>query len=155
MVFVIRSERGLGQSILSVDYANVDNDDTLRDGLPPGFGDCVITEVFVTVKDAATLAAGYESEGPMVQVEISSGVVDFVGTSRWVQVVGTTAATQGGVAAHIRPDEPVFWHEGEELRVDYPEIDTNATPTADVTILVRVQRLRMPMQLSSEFRLTS
>lgn len=157
MTYAIRSERGLGQSILAVSYADVDSDDTLRDGLPPGFGDCLITEVLVSVTGAADLPtdALLAVSGPLVQVEISSGVVDFVGIGRWVKNAGTTATTTEGVAAHIIPDEPVFWHEGEDLRIDYAEIDVNATPTGDVTIFVRVQRLRVPQQISEGFQLTS
>lgn len=157
MTFAIRSERGLGQSILAVTYANVDADDTLRDGLPPGFGDCLITEVFVEAVGAADLPtdALLAVSGPRVMVEITSGIVDFVGQGRWVKMAGTTATTAEGVGSHIIPDEPVFWHEGEDLRVDYAEIDVNASPTADVTIFVRVQRLRVPQQVSSEFRLTT
>lgn len=136
--------------------ANLDGVNLLDFTLPAGFGDCLLLEVLVYVDAIDVLGAAGDSEGPRVTLYDAAGAADrdFIGVPRWTTIDDTANAL--AIGAHAVPDEIVFWKAEEALRVYTGELDTDATPTADMIVYCRVQRLRTSgTEISGEFRLTS
>lgn len=115
---------------------NIDADQIWFQDLPTDFGDCLLLECQVMVFGIATILASVQTFGPLIYLDLPGLKVDPVGTAFWV----TNQAN--GVSALVQPDTPVLWKQGEAIIIRFEEIDTNASPTADLEVYVRVQRLR-------------
>lgn len=74
---------------------------------------------------------------------------DFVGNARWVAHATSTGV--GRLSAVIKPDSPILWSPDYSLRVAYREVDTDATPLAVVTYIVRVQRVEPELGIGMGF----
>lgn len=151
------SDRWRDQVILRGTVANLDGVNLLDFTLPEGFGDCLLLEVLVYVDAIDVLGAAGDNEGPRVTLYDAAGAADrdFVGVPRWTLLDDTANAL--AIGAHAVPDEIVYWKENERLRIYSGEIDTDATPTADMIVMARVQRTRgiANPQETTEFLLTS
>lgn len=152
------SDRWRDQAILKGTVANLDAVNLLRFTLPPGFGDCLLLEVLVQVEAIDVLFTPLADmfSGPRVTLMNDAETVDldFVGVAPWIRV--DQSANAIAIAADVDPDEIVFWRESERLQVYCGEIDVDATPLGDFTVLIRVQRLRVSQpQAQAEFLLVS
>lgn len=130
--------------VLQATAANEDGDTIMRCSLPAGFGDCVILEIFINTFTFATIATNYfEMCASAAIVGAADGAFrDFIGATQFRANRGTVAApTNIRTSPAIKPDEPVLWKESERVEVQFPELDTNAVPTADVEVYIKVQRL--------------
>jgi len=94
----------------------------------------------VVVSSIATEVANPELQGVHVEIVHTAPVdnADFVGHSRWSSIAGTA------LGCGVEPFRPVLWRSGESCRVVFQEVDTNATPTGDLSVTFRVLRLRAP-----------
>lgn len=150
------SDRWRDQVILRGTAANLDNANLLDFTLPAGFGDCLLLEAYVYVDAIDVLGAAGDNEGVRVTLYDSAGATDrdIVDCPRWTLIDDTANAL--AIMAHAIPDEIIFWRENERLRLYTGEIDTDATPTADLIVWVRVQQLRGPTSIEdAQFVLTS
>lgn len=132
-------DRAYDDASLRWAVANIDNDQALYLGLPVGFGDCALMEVSVQVNAIATILADTTTFGPSAGLfdDATTAVpVDVQFSDKWTLMYSDT------VHCRIGPDQVQFWKESEVLRVSFEEIDTNATPTGDLTVIAKVKRLR-------------
>lgn len=133
----VLSDRMAAQTVLQGVTADANGDQNIAYSLPTGFGDCLLLECFVQITQVATLMANPQINGPQITIVVESVQNnDFVGTAYWV-MVGALA-----MSCHIKPDQPVVWKSQECLALVFAEVDTNASPTADIRVLARVRRLR-------------
>lgn len=151
-------DRAFNEASIRWAVANIDGDQALYLGLPSGFGDCALLEVSANVTAIDVIQALYESSGPMFGIfdgDTTAIPVDSQFCGRWQLHV--SGANNLGVAAHASPDQVQWWREQEVLRIQFPEIDTDATPTADLTVIAKVRRLRGGAHAAEEehFFLTS
>jgi hypothetical protein len=132
-------ERPAGTSIVYGTATDINNDQALNYELPLGFPDCLILELILQISSIATMMVTPEFHGPVIWVvsTIDGGVRDLLGTERWVRSL--TPST--GLVAHLKPDQPALLRRTESLQLVFAEVDTNATPTADLNVYVRVRRL--------------
>lgn len=136
----VLSERALEQVVLRTTTSDVDGNQQLDNELPAGFGDCIILNVFVDISGVATSVASPETLGPLVRLISPSGTpTQMIGSEYWRS---TSSGAGLGFGAMVDPEQPVFWRAAESLRVQFLEVDTNATPTADASVYVLVRRLR-------------
>lgn len=123
--------------MLTNQESNVDGDQALTFTLPPGFGDCALMECSASVATIATVVANPELLGVTFQLTSPEDVPqDIVFNGRWVK------RRVDQLSVWAAPDQVQFWREHEELKMLFAEIDTNATPTADVVVYIKVKRLR-------------
>lgn len=149
-LYTIASYRQNGVVILRTNDTNIDGNQGVGIGMPNELDVVYILEVHVRVLNIATLQALPEQKGPLVLVLDAAGtVLDAVGTSRWVEANLLT------LAAQVVPDAAALWSKGELLHIQYQEVDTNATPTADVEYIVRVQTLAPKGIVEGAYLLTS
>lgn len=138
MAFVIRSVRALEQVVLAQQTVNIDGDQSISAVLPAGFGDCLVLAVGGFVSSIATMQTNPELRGVAVTVEDAvSTVLQPLGAERWVQNSPT-----GLMLTLIDPDQAVLMLGDEHLQFYFAEVDTNVSPTADVTFFALVRRLR-------------
>lgn len=143
MTFSVYSDRAApGIVVLREVTSNLDGGQDITSGLPAGFGDLIVLDVFYLVQEIATIMSNPELQGPRCQVSENAGgqFVDFVGNGRWVR--HDSAAGQVRMSCWIHPRQPTFVRETESLLSEFSEVDTNATPTADLYLYVRGRRLR-------------
>lgn len=139
MVFSVVSERQSPVATLVYQQANVDGDVNVLNAMPAGFGDCLVEDVMVLVNGIATVVADPFNLGVRAVAWDGINIVDHGGTARWVQVSATS------VTARVWPEQPFLLRSGDSLIVSYSEVDTNASPTGDLTITVKARRLRDPV----------
>lgn len=137
MTFGIQSDRLAAIATLSASNANLDGAQSIEHGLPSALGDVAILAVSIAVADIATIASNTEIIGPWIAILTEGSVVDDLGTLRWTRTQGVT-----NLNASIQFDRPVYMYAHEKVRFVFGEVDENASPTADVTFLMRVKRLR-------------
>lgn len=138
MALTVLSDRQSSVTVLHELFSDIDGDQAKALTLPSGFGDCAILHVGVWVAAVATMRANPEIAGPSL-ILLTPGAtanLDPVGEARWVQFSATA------VQASVEPYRPVYWQQQEELGMYFAEVDTNATPTADLRVFIRVRRLR-------------
>lgn len=129
------AERWLDVIVLRAQTANVgaDLDDEIT--LPPGLGDVAILEIIYDFTSIATMVAAPEELGAYARILSASGnVVDFVSVGRFSKVSATE------VTAWLSPDPLVLWRQNESLKIAVAELDTNASPTGDVTVYIKASR---------------
>lgn len=135
----INAER-MSYTVLKASFANMDGDQVNDVTLPTNFGDCVLDWVYLECSQILTMVANPELLGPMVSV-VDSGLVDIrdtLGVSRW------TSPTATSLSAFIQQNwGSVLWRAAERLYIIFREVDTNASPTADLTVIAGVRRLRV------------
>jgi len=132
------ADRAAEQAVLGWDFDNVDDDQGLVLELPAGFGDCLILEGCIDVASIATAVALDGAIGcSWVMADTSDSIRrDFLGCEQWYRSGSTRAVTR------VSPDPLVVWKATEFIFVTFPELDSNATPTADLKVLVKVRRIR-------------
>lgn len=143
-ILTIQSDRFSGRALLVGTVANLDGDQGLDFEQPSNFGDCLLESCRISVTPFATVAAS------LFELGVSFGIVhtlpldlaDIVGVAKWHLISGTFAAPTSATA-YVEPMRSVLWRTGESLRIAFAEVDTNAVPTADLTVQVRVNRLRV------------
>jgi len=131
-------DRAFDEAILNGAVSNIDGDVNAEFELPAGFGDCALMEASAVVTSIATLVALTNLAGPTFRLldGPSGNIVDVAFTRRWNLMLADSVSCRAG------PDQVQFWREQETLRVSFPEIDSNAVPTADLNVAVKVRRLR-------------
>lgn len=137
-VMNIQLERA-GQVTVTAQSPNIDSATSLAEDfrLPVGFGDCFITGIRIVWSSLETVVTAGAMRGPEVNIVVSGlGAVDFVPVSEWTRKSSTSVVTADDV------DRPVLWRSEELLRVEAFGEDTGASDTSDLTVLVRVVRLR-------------
>lgn len=145
--------RAWDDALLQAADANIDGAYATAHALPAGFGDCVLLEVEVRVTSIDVIQTNWATSGPRAQLVDASGNAQDVGFSgRWV--LQSEAANALQVTATIFPDQMQFWRAAEKLRVSFPEIDSDATPTADVNVYAKVRRIRPNAEESPMLPLT-
>lgn len=135
ITLAIRSEREQDIVTLRGVESNVDGPLATLATLPAGFGDCYLLSASVDCASIATLMTDPEQNGPMTYFGISNAVQDILDSSRWTRKDAALQVT-------YELEEPRLWREGEVFGVEAAEVDTNAVPTVDVIVLVRVRRRR-------------
>lgn len=143
-LLTIQSDRFSGRALLIATASNLDGDQGLDFEQPSNFGDCLLEAVRISASSFATVAAS------LFELGVSFGIVhtlpldlaDIVGVAEWQLISGTFAAPTSATA-YVEPMRSVLWRTGESLRIAFAEIDTNASPTVDLTVQVRVNRLRV------------
>lgn len=132
----VRSEREADVAVLFGESTNVDGNQANTLVLPAGFGDCWILRAAVYVKAIATMMSNPTLQGPGLWL-VSSGVFsEFLAGPYWGQTFPNVLATTW------EPEQARLWRDGEKLQVEYTEVDTDASPTADVWHLITVLRRR-------------
>lgn len=122
----------------TLDNLDGDRADGIR--LPVGFGDVILRDVQVRISDITTLATLSDVHGcGLVLVDANGEFKAPVGVEFWKQVYG--GATTKQVQAFF-PVRDIIWYSGELLRILFEEVDTDATPTADLAVICRVIRIR-------------
>lgn len=142
-LLTIQSDRFVGKTLLVATASNLDGDQGLDFEQPNNFGDCMLEAVRISVTQFATVAAS------LFELGVSFGIVhtlpldlaDIVGVGKWHLISGTFAAPTSATA-FVEPWRSVLWRSGESLRIAFAEVDTNASPTVDLTVQARVVRLR-------------
>lgn len=137
-VVTIASERWLDEVLILGTIANPDGARADTMALPPTLGEVAIMKVGFEVAGIDTLMTTPENNGPMVWVVASAAIniLDIVGTNRWNLVYTNNLATV------VTPDELVLWKPSERLYITMAETDTAATPTGDLSVFVKVVRVR-------------
>lgn len=128
-----------GQVTIIGQLLNIDSATSLAEDfrLPIGFGDCFVTGVRVTWSSIETVVAAGAMRGPDVNIVVSGlGAVDMIAAGEWRRQGATSLVSTADV------DRPVLWRAEELLRVISFGEDTGAADTSDITVLVRVVRLR-------------
>lgn len=125
------------QTAAGVD-GNQDNDFTL----PNSIALCEILEVLVLAESIDVAVTSFDTGwrgvfASMKSITSASPEKDFVGHDRWI--LGAVGTGVSRCTAVIKPDNPVLWSPDLSLRITYGEVDSDATPTAVVTYMVRVQ----------------
>lgn len=141
-VFTRVVDRAFEEAILNGAVSNVDGDVDAEFQLPAGFGDCALLEASAVVTSIATLVALTNLSGPCFRLldAPAGNIVDVAFEGKW------TLFKAGAVVCRASPDQVQFWREQETLRVSFPEIDSNVSPTADLDVVVKVRRLRPMLQ---------
>lgn len=135
----VRSDRNSGIVLIQGGGSNLDGDQALAFELPAGFGDCRLLDVWADVATIATVVANPELLGCTFNIlgTPDSSHRDIVGVSRWQKTGAARLSTQ------LYPlQDSVLWLSTESLFVIYPELDSNVSPTGDLTVNARVMRLR-------------
>lgn len=131
------SER-VGETVLSGTISNIVSAADWSESFQPpaGFGDCSITGLTVFVGGLQTIVVAGDMRGPVVFI-VTNTSKDFVGDMPpWRRMAVAAVASQHDL---IRP---VLWRTDELLNVQMFSEDTGAGNTSDVSIIVRVIRLR-------------
>lgn len=138
------SDRYSDEAFLAAGIDNLDNTDTeLVISQIAGFGDCLILEAMVVQVAIATWivpVADRDWHTTMYVVDTNSVVIDFIGVGKLGS--SQTTAAGGRLSGVVKPDQPVMWHQGERIFVEYPVTDSDATDVSDLRVWFRVKRLR-------------
>lgn len=134
--FVIRSER-LGEVVLLGSSDDLDGAQMAAlKALPAGFGDCRVMEWQAFLGPAATAATPTLMGLSLSIVDSNSLRTDFLGAQPFLFVGPSSYTCWRELYA------PVLWRATEKMFLEFSELDTNAAPTMDLRLFVRVQRLR-------------
>lgn len=152
LAMAVGEDRARGVTVLIGTVANVDGNQFLEAALPVGFGDVQILDIVVRADRLATLMVNAQQCGPAVVVTRGGVVVDSMGEKLWVRYA---EGINSCLSAKLDFDRPVLWRQDEVLLVQFEEVDTNAAPTGDVTVIVAVERMRGRVKEKEEFRLVS
>lgn len=140
----IRANRAADQAIYEQRTTDMDGDQNLILALPAGEPPCLVLEIQMDVLTFATMAVTpYEFGAEGFIIDVAGNPVDFLGVGKWYPIAGTLAA-ESRMALWLRPDQPALWRVGERLQLLHPELDTNAAPTLDREVYIRVRRLPAP-----------
>lgn len=133
MVFTRYSDRPAGQVIFLASAVNIDNDQALQNAMPVGTGAVMVLEVIVDITSIATMMTTPELYGPYVRSRSSDATTirDFIGIERWTRV------NTDQLCVRVAGDQPLYLDQGDLLEVRFEEVDTNASPTADINIFAR------------------
>lgn len=134
--FTALSDRAAEQVIVVGSVENTDGENAHSGSLPVGFGDCLILEGQASIDGNATLVAPTLMGARVSLVDAAGTVINPIDVPPIYQT-GTVRC-----AFHFKPDQVVYWKQGELLQVVFPELDSNATPTGDMSIWVTVRRIR-------------
>lgn len=128
------------QASLTADVAGAPVSETIR--LPAGLGDVAIMNVLLRATTIDSIpAANIMPLGVEVLVFNRGGTqVDHVGVAAWYLVSDT--ATSQRMCAYLDPDALVLWRQDEILTVTSAELDDDATPTGDITVVIKAVRVR-------------
>lgn len=137
---VIASERWLDEVILFASRANVDGVQSESYTLPDASGDFAIMSINYRVQQIDVLSAVARTGVTAQIIAPNTGVLDLVGVAEFFTIDGTANALQ--VEASIDADALCLWRQGELLQILHAELDTDATPTADVQVRVKAVRVR-------------
>lgn len=138
---VTQRQRWLDTVIVRGSLSNIDGEQANTLALPADLGNVAIMDILLTVSQIDVVLANPELYGVSAFIMSAGGAipVDFVGSARFQRT--QTTANSIEVDAHIEPDHLIEWKEGELLYIFWPELDTDATPTADATVYVRVAKV--------------
>lgn len=133
----LASERWLDEFIVLWSKSNVGADTSDKLLMPAGVGDAALMELMVIVVDTATILADavLAQTGLFVFVQTAVSSVDFAGVAKFYRASATR------LAAYLSPDPLVQVKSGEVLNIQYPELDTNASPTDDHSIYGKFVRV--------------
>lgn len=156
----LTGERWLDQVVLSASVADVAGA-ALSESflLPAGLGDVAIMSLHARVDNIDVIATltNLAAAATIVTPDAST-VVERLGPAKWYET--QNAANDLEAQCTWDPDALVLWRQGEILNVTSSELDTDATPTADLRIFVKAVRVR-PIEgtqsvrkSDQEFRLT-
>lgn len=138
MTFNALSPRAAEQWVLDdSSLANIDGDIATGINMPASFGDCLLLDAMVTVSNIATMRAAPMDAGVRLTIQTPAGtIIDYIGVARWHQVGATR------LCAYFDPMQIRYIRAEEQIAIFFEEVDTNATPTADLAIHLRVRRIR-------------
>lgn len=138
----ILANRQSNIDLVALSVADINGDQSLDFELPVGYGDAILLSWLIRVASIATAQASIENYGPSITVidRTAGSVSDNADVSdvRW-RNIGSSAVSAGEQLISA-----VLWRYTESVRVRFLEVDTNASPTADLTAYFRVRRLRSP-----------
>lgn len=142
---VLTSDRYSDEVVLSAAASNLDNTgNTWTITLPAGFGDCLLLEAQFYQSGIVTLQAAALAQN--IQLGPSGWVIDqaditrdFIDTVPWLLL---TLATPYYIACRMAPDQPVLVRAVERLFFYLPAMDTDAGDASDISVFLRVKRLR-------------
>lgn len=139
--------RYANQDVLRVAQANFNSDgDTIVTlALPAGYGDVMLLELQLYIKDATDNDGWIPSQGGVdaVLLDPSGAIMDFAGAAALWSVGQVIGAGTFGYGSRLAPDQPVKWLQSELLQVRFPYTDATAADAADLTLLARVRKLRV------------
>lgn len=148
----VASERWLDEVLLLGSMANLDGQVSDFYALPPGLGDVAILWLeyrIVSIDVLATLGTlGVRAE---IASSNQAAVVDILGDDLFKTV--ENGANALGIVANIVPDALTLWRQSEWLHIVHPEMDTDATPTGDAALRVKVVRVRPTVEARQPVRL--
>lgn len=139
IALVAYSDRAAEQVTLRATKADLNGDQGEFFTLPSGFGDCLIIDASVKITAIATFMANPELAGPFIQLfdsEAAASPRDIAFSKRWIRYNATA------LGAYLTPDQLQMWKGDEAIRLDFMEVDTNAAPTADLELMIKVRRIR-------------
>lgn len=133
MAFTRYSDRPAGQVIFLASAVNIDGDQALQNAMPSGTGPVLVLEVIVDISGIATMMTTPELHGPYVRSRSSDATTirDFMGIEPWIRV------NVDQLCARVHGDQPLYLDQGDLLEVRFEEVDTNASPGADINIFAR------------------
>lgn len=131
------SER-IGETVLSGTVSNITSAADWSESFtpPPGFGDCAITGLTVFVGGLQTIVVAGDMRGPAVFL-VTNTSKDFIGDMPpWRRMAVAAVISQHDLV------RSTLWRTDELLNVQAFSEDTGAGNTSDLSIIVRVIRLR-------------
>jgi len=143
-IATLNAERWLDEVLLSASVADAGGATLSEDILlPAGLGDVAIlsVEIRVTSIDALKAAAALPAGARASIISSDAALtVDVIGSTAFLLTADGANALAG--SAYLDPDALVLWRQSEILRVQTPELDSDATPTGDFSILIKAVRVR-------------
>lgn len=141
IAMTVAAERWLDEVVLVGSATNVDGVIADQYTLPAGLGDVAIMWLEFTAA-AIDVAATITSVSVLARIVSPDGAttVDIVGNGE-LRLINQTANALG-MTATVDPDALVLWRQDEKLALFTAELDTDATPTADTQLRVKVVRVR-------------
>lgn len=147
LTLALVGERWLDEIVIAVTKANIGADvaDTLI--IPANLGDVALMEMLIYDFAQATAVSTVEL-GAIAFIQSAAGNnVDFVGTAKFHRISATASA------AYFQPDPLVLIKSGEVISLSFPELDSNASPTDDMLISVKLVRVRPQEVAAAPLRL--
>jgi len=136
------SERWLDEIVIIATKTDIDAVQADEILLPAGLGDVAIMCIDVRIQtiDVLTTTTPLGVHAYITAGDNSGGVLDIAGVGEFL--VTQNGANALALGAFIDPDALVLWRQHERLQLVYGEIDTDATPTADLRARIRAVRVR-------------
>lgn len=135
MAFTVSSQDGQ-RDVLGSYTTNINGDQTLTIEMP---NDGIIRDILTVslyIGDIATLLTNPENFGPSINHTRGTNSRLYIGEARWIQIKTDTL-----VALVVLRHRVTVWPT-DELRFSFREVDTNVTPTADLTVALNTLRIR-------------